>query len=74
MSVKKQTTEWFRLWKLKKTEVGVEFRDEVRKAASKRKEGTVDQVWSELKECLTTAANKTCGRTKRMAKKRVTCG
>ena len=71
-SVKKQATKRLRLWKLKKTEVGVEFRDEVRKAASKRKEGNVDQVWNELKECLTTAANKTCGRAKGTTKKRVT--
>ena len=70
--MKKQATKRLRLWKLKKAEVSVEFRDEVRQAESKRKEGNVDQVWNELKECLTTAANKTCGKAKGTTKKRVT--
>jgi hypothetical protein len=61
-----------RLWKLKEKDISTEFREEVKKSADKRTEGNVDLVWKELKDCLTNAANKTCGRSRRKFQRRET--
>ena len=59
-----------RLWKLKLKETSAEYCEEVRLKAEERSEGNVDSVWKEFSECLTTAANKICGRSRRKLKKR----
>lgn len=61
-----------RLWRLKKKDISAKFEEEIRLAADKRTVGDVDSTWNELKECLTNAANKICGRAKGKNKKRVT--
>lgn len=61
-----------RVWLLKKEKTEAEFRQEIREKAENRTEGDVDSVWKDFKECLTDAANKTCGRTKGKRKQKVT--
>src|SRR5206468_9156516 len=51
-----------RLWKLEQKETSAEYCEEVRLKAEERSEGNVDSVWKEFSECLTTAANKICGK------------
>jgi hypothetical protein len=55
-----------KVWRLKEAGVQKEFGDRVQVAEGKRDRsgGTVESIWTEMKECLLGAADEVCGRTK----------